>query len=142
MKPLPETGDRAVGSRKGPIVWLLLRAFCLLMLSTQGLAVAFFVAGFADPVWTDETLRGHPEQIGMARLICAIFAVIFGLPLLPMIPALVCPRSRVGWYLGVVTLFGGIFTTCGWPIAIPLVVYWFHPDVQSYSGFAVSKKGP
>ena len=136
-KPRSDLNVSSGVSGKGPIVWLVARFFCLLMLLTQGLAVAFFITAIVDPVWTDKSLRGHPEQIAVVRFFCVMFAGIFGLPLLPMIPMLVFPRSRLGWYLGVIAMGLGIFTTCGWPIAIPLLVFWFHPEVQRYSGFAV-----
>lgn len=116
------------------MVWQLTRLFCLLMLVTQGLAVGFFVAGIIDPVGTDNTLRGHPDQIPLVRAICAFFVAVFGVPLLPMIPMLLIPRGRWGWYLGTAALGFGIFTTCGWPLAVPLIVYWFHPEVKQYSG--------
>ena len=135
--PLP-VGES--GSGKGPVVWLLLRAFCLLMLLTQGLVVAFFIMGVVAPEWTDDSLRYHPEQLGAVKFFCFLFSLIFGLPLLAMVPSLVVPRSRFGWYLGAVSLWGGIFTTCGWPLAIPLVVFWYHPDVQRYSGWEKGEK--
>ncbi|MFN0020465.1 MAG: hypothetical protein ACKVP0_19585 [Pirellulaceae bacterium] len=141
-KPQPELDGSAGPSGKGPVVWLLARLFCLLMLLTQGLAVAFFITAIIDPVWTDKSLRGHPEQIAAVRFFCVIFAGIFGLPLLPMVPMLVFPRSQFGWYLGAIALGLGIFTTCGWPIAIPLIVYWFHPDVKRYSGLSVGAIAP
>jgi hypothetical protein len=139
---LPDLNGRTGAPGKGPVVWLLTKLFCLLMLLTQGLAVAYFITAIIDPVGTDMSLRGHPVQIGAVRLICAIFAGIFGLPLLPMVPMLLFPRSRFGWYLGAIALGLGIFTTCGWPIAIPLIVFWFHPEVKRYSGLAVGSFAP
>lgn len=139
-KPLP--GGGAGNSGKGPVVWLLVRLFCVLMLLTQGLAVAFFIAAIIDPVWTDNSLQGHPDRIAAVRFFCAAFAGIFGLPLLPMIPMLVIPRGQLGWCLGAIALGLGLLTTCGWPLAIPLIVYWFHPDVKRYSGLSVGYFAP
>ena len=141
-EPLPSSNGSVGGSGKGPVVWLLARLFCLLMLLTQGLVVALIIMTIIDPVWTDKSLRGHPEQIAAARFFCVIFAGIFGLPLLPMIPMLVFPRGQFGWYLGAIALGLGIFTTCGWPLAVLLIVYWFHPDVKRYSGLSVGAIAP
>lgn len=138
--PQKSGADGEGSSGKGPLVWILLRVFCLLMLATQGIFAAYLITLMMDPELAEKGITRQPDRAGAARFAFAVLAAIFGLPILPAIFALFCPRSRLGWYLGAVTLWAGIFTTCGWPIAIPLVVFWFHPDVKKYSGLATGEK--
>ena len=142
MKPAPLEPGKIdnLPAGKGPLVWILLRAFCLLMLLTQGAAVGYFFTGMISPELLEKNITHDPERAGAARFFCLFFVLVFGLPLLVMPLALICPRSRLGWYLGAVSLWGGIFTTCGWPLAIPLVVFWYHPEVAAYSGFRAAPR--
>ena len=86
MKPPLEKDSLALQapSTMGPRVWLCLRAFCVLMLLTQGLAVGYLIAGIVSPEWADKSIGHDPPKMGALRFFFLFFALIFGPPLAVM----------------------------------------------------------
>lgn len=126
------------GSMKRPAVCIWLKVYCLVMLVFLGVAVALALAMILAPeelLKNDSTYRRNPEgATAMLSFFGVVFVLIFGLPIPPLLAALVWPRGPAAWYVGIVAIVAGFFTSIGWLGTVPLAVAWMRPEVKQYFG--------
>lgn len=128
---------------KRPAVCFWLKAYCAAMLILLGVVVALAMMMIVTPetLLKDETaFRQNPAAATMMmRTFGVFFAMIFGLPMLPLLAAIVWPRGQWAWYVGIMAIVAGFFTVIGWVATLPLLLFWNRPEVKAYYGFAVSQ---
>jgi len=129
---------------KQPRVCIFLKVYCSLMLVFLGAAVALSVVMIFAPEWLIENetaYRKNPE--GASALMAffgVMFAFIFGLPMLPLFAAVTWPHGRSAWYVGLVAIIAGFFTSIGWIGTAPLLIFWMRPEVKHYYGLSTAGK--
>lgn len=109
-------------------IWWSFKVYCLAMILFLGATLTLGAIMVASPetlLKGDSTYQQHPKEAkGAMALVGLILVVISAPPLVPMLPALVWPRGRVGWWLGLAAIIAGTFTMGGWLFSIPLAILW------------------
>ncbi len=126
-----------------PAVCIWLKFYCIFMLMFLGAVVALACVMILSPetlAKNDSVFRQNPEEASaLMAFFGVVFALIFGLPMPPMFAALVWPRRPSAWYVGVVAIVAGFFTSIGWLGTVPLLLFWVRPEVKEYYGLKVSR---
>jgi hypothetical protein len=91
----------------------------------------------------DAAYRRNPKgQEGMVALVGVVVIGVSAPQLIPIVPALIWPRGKVGWWLGMFALIVGFLTAGGWLIAIPLVFFWGNKNFRAWCGVGRSSNEP
>ena len=132
---------------KVPAVCWLLKAYCVGMLLLQSSITIFFARVLLDPaahIKDEVAYQQNPDAaVAMTVFFCVVLSLIFSAPIPFLLATLFWPRRPSAWKVGLIGLVAGFFTSCGWVGAVPLIVFWFKPEVKAFYALKpISKSSP
>lgn len=134
----PEQSQPPQPSGGSLAIWLCFKLYCCVMILFLGASLAMGVTMVAFPETLakgDSTFQTHPQEAkGAMAIVGLVYVLISAPPLIVFLPALVWPRGRIGWWLGLAAIIAGTFTICGWLFSIPLAVCWGNRRFRSSCG--------
>ena len=103
------------------VVYCILMALCYLSLAVMGI-----VFGFIEP--------DREMSAAEAKLMGTVFLILGLVFFVPYALAPFLPRKSWVWVLGVVLICLGLGSACCLPICIPLLIFWFKPEMKAFYG--------
>ena len=99
-------------------------AFIYLLAGIAGVALMVFSTEMATPQEPAEEIRF------MGGILALMGLVFFG----AFMHAVFLPRTPGNWTYAAVLIGLGLTSPCFIPVCLPLMIYWFKPEVQAYFG--------